>query len=171
MKRTLLYIVVEADHIVFDYVLCGLKEQDVRVSFWKFDYAVAWLHVKVLFGVFNPSPYGFQRRVALTGEGLRVDADFLTAMCEEKQVAHLVLHLCHHLPALSACDHLSVEITQDGALAEGLGCNNSCGQKEGVINVLSMMLLYSCFGWIYCAHKTFVHTLSFLPPKILHSQI
>jgi len=85
--------------------------------------------------------------VALTGESLRIDADFVRAMFEEKQVAQLVLRLCH-LPALSTCDHLSVEITQDGALPEGLGCNNACGQKEGVINVLFMMLLYSFYLWI-----------------------
>lgn len=122
-KGPLLDAVVEADRLIFCNVLDGLKEQDVSVSSLKLHHAVEWLHVVVFLGVRNQSPLGFQRRVALAGEGLRIDADFLAAMFDEKQVAQLVLILCH-LPALSTWDHLSMVITQDGALPEGLGCNN-----------------------------------------------
>ncbi|CAG5986577.1 unnamed protein product [Menidia menidia] len=41
-----LHTVVKAGLLVPDHVPCGLKEQDVPVSFWKGHYAVAWLHIK-----------------------------------------------------------------------------------------------------------------------------
>lgn len=87
--------------------------------------------------MFYPSPNCVQGRVTWAGDGLGINAKVLAVRLEKKEIAHLSTDRLHDLPALLRCDYAPMIIAHDGALAKGLGGDNSYGQKERMLMCLS----------------------------------